>query len=96
MDPAKKKEVVIGAAMLATGLIYLFLTANLPRKAFIDAAFVPYLLAAGLCLLGALQLIGAWRQAPREDDAAPAEAGPDYLTVGNVFTPDLHKRKVGC
>ena len=85
MDPAKKKEVVIGAAMLATGLIYLFLTANLPRKAFIDAAFVPYLLAAGMCLLGALQLIAAWRQPPREDGVAPAEAGPDYLTVGKTL-----------
>lgn len=84
MDPAKKKEVVIGAAMLATGLIYLFLTANLPRKAFIDAAFVPYLLAAGMCILGVLQLLAAWGQAPRED-AAAAEAGPDYLTVGKTL-----------
>lgn len=84
MDPAKKKEVVIGAAMLATGLIYLFLTAKLPRKAFIDAAFVPYLLAAGMCILGVLQLLAAWGQAPRED-AAAAEAGPDYLTVGKTL-----------
>ena len=84
MDPAKKKEVLIGAAMLATGLIYLFLTANLPRKAFIDAAFVPYLLAAGMCILGVLQLLAAWGQAPRED-AAAAEAGPDYLTVGKTL-----------
>ena len=76
MDPAKKKEVVIGAAMLATGLIYLFLTANLPRKAFIDAAFVPYLLAAGLCLLGALQLIGAWRQAPGKTTLRPPRPAP--------------------
>lgn len=84
MDRAKKRELVIGAAMLATGLIYLFLTANLPRKAFIDAAFVPYLLAAGMCLLGALQLIAAWRQAPKED-AGGAEASPDYLTVGKTL-----------
>jgi putative tricarboxylic transport membrane protein len=84
MDRAKKKEVVIGAAMLTTGLIYLFLTANLPRKAFIDAAFVPYLLAAGMCILGVLQLLAAWGQAPRED-AAAAEAGPDYLTVGKTL-----------
>ena len=84
MDRAKKKEVVIGAAMLATGVIYLFLTANLPRKAFIDAAFVPYLLAAGMCILGVLQLLAAWGQAPRED-AAAAEAGPDYLTVGKTL-----------
>jgi len=85
MDPAKKKEVVIGAAMLSTGLIYLFLTANLPRKAFIDAAFVPYLLAAGMCLLGVLQLLAAWGKAPAKQDAAAAEAGPDYLTVGKTL-----------
>ncbi len=84
MDPAKKKEVVIGAAMLATGLIYLFLTANLPRKAFIDAAFVPYLLAAGMCILGVLQLLAASGSSSRED-AAAAEAGPDYLTVGKTL-----------
>ena len=84
MDRANKRELVIGAAMLATGLIYLFLTANLPRKAFIDAAFVPYLLAAGMCLLGVLQLLAAWGQAPRED-AAAAEAGPDFLTVGKTL-----------
>ncbi len=83
MDRAKKKEVVIGTAMLAAGLIYLFLTTNLPRKAFIDAAFVPYLLATSMCLLGALQLLAAWRQAPKEDQAAAA--GPDYLTVGKTL-----------
>ena len=84
MDRANKRELVIGAAMLATGVIYLLLTANLPRKAFIDAAFVPYLLAAGMCILGVLQLLAAWGQAPRED-AAAAEAGPDYLTVGKTL-----------
>jgi putative tricarboxylic transport membrane protein len=85
MDRAKKRELVIGAAMLAIGLFYLFLTAKLPRKAFIDAAFVPYLLAAGMCLLGALQLIAAWRQIPKDHDAEAGEASPDYLTVGKTL-----------
>ena len=85
MDPAKKKEVVIGAAMLAAGLFYLFLTANLPRKAFIDAAFVPYLLAAGMCILGVLQLLAAWRQAPPEAASETPVTGPDYLTVGKTL-----------
>lgn len=85
MDRAKKRELVIGAAMLAAGLAYLYLSSNLPRKAFIDAAFVPYLLAAGMCLLGTLQLVAAWRQAPKEDEPATAEAGPDYLTVGKTL-----------
>lgn len=85
MDRAKKKEVVIGAVMLAAGLAYLYLTTNLPRKAFIDAAFVPYLLAAGMCILGALQLLAAWRQAPAKADAATAGTAPDYTTVGKTL-----------
>ncbi|MFU2488131.1 tripartite tricarboxylate transporter TctB family protein [Thauera sp. WH-1] len=85
MDGAKKREVVIGAAMLVIGLAYLYLTTNLPRKAFIDAAFVPYLLAAALCLLGALQLLAAWRQAPTDAKTVATGAGPDYLTVGKTL-----------
>jgi putative tricarboxylic transport membrane protein len=85
MDRAKKKEVVIGAAMLAAGLIYLYLTSNLPRKGFIDAAFVPYLLAAGMCILGVLQLLAAWRQAPAQARADAAEGAPDYLTVAKTL-----------
>ena len=41
-------------------------------------------LAAGMCILGVLQLLAAWGQAPRED-AAAAEAGPDYLTVDKTL-----------
>lgn len=81
MDRAKRKELVIGAAMLAAGLVYLYLTSNLPRKGIIDAAFVPYLLAAGMCILGALQLLAAWRQEPAPTATAAPGAGPDYRTV---------------
>ncbi|TWI52633.1 putative tricarboxylic transport membrane protein [Pseudomonas duriflava] len=81
MEGHKKKELVIGVVMLGAGLSYLFMTMNLPRKGFIDAAFVPYVLAFILCLLGILQLIAsrkpATSQAESEDDNTPI----DYATV---------------
>ena len=85
MDRAKRKELVIGAAMLAAGLVYLYLTSNLPRKGIIDAAFVPYLLAAGMSILGALQLLAAWRQEPAQTTSAAPGTGPDYRTVGKTL-----------
>jgi putative tricarboxylic transport membrane protein len=85
MDRVKKRELLIGIAMLGAGLGYLSLTMGLPRKAFIDAAFVPYLLAAGMCLLGTLQLLAAWRQAAVKADAATPGTAPDYLTVGKTL-----------
>jgi hypothetical protein len=57
MATTKKKELLIGIAMLGTGLGYLLMTSQLPRHDGIDAAFVPSLLAAMLCLLGFLQLL---------------------------------------
>nr|WP_298145031.1 tripartite tricarboxylate transporter TctB family protein [uncultured Pseudomonas sp.] len=84
MDTYKKKELLIGALMLGAGLLYLFLTINLPRKGFIDASTVPYVLSAGLCLLGILQLLQAYKATPdtaaAENDEA-ATVGIDYTTV---------------
>ena len=57
MATSKKKELLIGVAMLGTGLGYLLMTTQLPRHDGIDAAFVPSLLSAMLCLLGFLQLL---------------------------------------
>ena len=86
MDRVNKRELLIGIAMLGAGLVYLFLTMGLPRKAFIDAAFVPYLLAAGMCVLGALQLLSA-RRSPEADGDTPAAAkdSADYATVGKTL-----------
>ncbi len=90
MDTYKRKELLVGALMLGAGLFYLFLTINLPRKGFIDASTVPYVLSVGLCLLGALQLLIATKatQPPADPDAdADADADssattpPDYPTV---------------
>lgn len=86
MDTYKRKELLVGALMLAAGLFYLFLTINLPRKGFIDASTVPYILAIGLCLLGVLQLLAARTATPPAsdpDDEATGEekSPPDYPTV---------------
>jgi putative tricarboxylic transport membrane protein len=85
MDTYKRKELLVGALMLGAGLFYLFLTINLPRKGFIDASTVPYVLSVGLCLLGALQLLTATKatQPAADPDAEtePSEKKPDYPTV---------------
>ncbi len=83
MDTYKKKELLIGALMLGAGLLYLFLTINLPRKGFIDAATVPYVLSAGLCLLGVLQLLHGYKvKPPMADATTEANVGSiDYATV---------------
>lgn len=83
MATYKKKELLIGALMLGAGLLYLFLTLNLPRKAFIDASTVPYVLSAGLCLLGILQLVHGCKVKPPLADATSEEDADalDYPTV---------------
>ena len=72
MATTKKKELLIGIAMLGAGLGYLLMTIQLPRHAGIDAAFVPSLLSALLCLLGVLQLLSV-----RSCSQAVAEYHPD-------------------
>ncbi|WLH12769.1 tripartite tricarboxylate transporter TctB family protein [Pseudomonas hefeiensis] len=84
MDTYKRNELFAGLAMLGAGVAYLLLTANLPRRSFVDAAFVPWILSGALCLLGVLQLL-AWRKLPqqRAEPVEPAEAAEsiDYPTV---------------
>ncbi|WP_434704403.1 tripartite tricarboxylate transporter TctB family protein [Pseudomonas sp. Z1-12] len=81
MDSYKRNELIAGLAMLGAGIAYLILTMNLPRRGTVDAAFVPWVLAVALCLLGALQL-WAWRKLP-DKSAEPAEKPEaiDYPTV---------------
>ncbi|AEV65876.1 tripartite tricarboxylate transporter TctB family protein [Pseudomonas ogarae] len=81
MDSYKRNELIAGLAMLGAGIAYLILTLNLPRRGTVDAAFVPWVLAVALCLLGALQL-WAWRKLP-DKSAEPAEKPEaiDYSTV---------------
>ena len=86
MATSKKKELLIGDAMLGAGLGYLFLTSALPRHSGVDAAFVPFLLSAMLCLLGALQLVTSLTAAQAEP-ASPAVPSADEETP--VSKPDL-------
>ncbi|WP_434570687.1 tripartite tricarboxylate transporter TctB family protein [Pseudomonas sp. Z3-8] len=81
MDSYKRNELIAGLAMLGAGIAYLVLTMNLPRRGTVDAAFVPWVLAVALCLLGALQL-WAWRKLP-DKGAEPSEKPEaiDYPTV---------------
>lgn len=87
MATSKKKELLIGVAMLGTGLGYLLMTSQLPRHDGIDAAFVPSLLSAMLCLLGFLQLLSVRSLAkavaqPQADGAAEAtQDSSDFKTV---------------
>lgn len=60
MAMSKKKELIVGFAMLGTALGYLLLTLKLPGHSGIDAAFVPALLAGMLCVLAAIQLFTAF------------------------------------
>jgi putative tricarboxylic transport membrane protein len=70
--------------MLAAGLAYLYLTADLPRRAPVDAAFIPYVLAFAMIGLGIAQTIVGLRQ-PQHVVAEPtsekADDRPSYATV---------------
>ena len=79
MSYVKKREIAVGIAFLLVGLGYLYLTAMIPRKQFIDAAFVPYVLATIMCVLGVLQLL----EVRKISDSASSQAQDtsDYRTV---------------
>jgi putative tricarboxylic transport membrane protein len=83
-----RKDMTFGVIVLAIGLVYFFLTTQLPRKAGIDSATVPYFLSTLITALGVIQLVGAYtkRAAAREvqasEPAAAATQRPDYATVG--------------
>lgn len=80
MGDAKKREYFLGTIILVAGIAYLFLTSQLPRKQFIDAAFVPYLLGSIMCILGVLQLRAARNFVPKAGEPM-AQDDVDYPTV---------------
>ncbi|MGE4405010.1 tripartite tricarboxylate transporter TctB family protein [Pseudomonas sp.] len=76
MTTANKKELTTGVAMLGAGIAYLALAYRLPGHEGIDAATLPFLLAALLCLFGLLQLASAFGgAAPPAAEADEAKAG---------------------
>lgn len=87
MATSTKKELIIGVAMLGVGLGYLWMTLKLPGHSGVDAAFVPMLLSALLCLFAAIQLFSAFAtaQAPADNllhiDAEEPSSAIDVKTV---------------
>ncbi|HBX55837.1 tripartite tricarboxylate transporter TctB family protein [Pseudomonas sp. UBA2684] len=81
MATRNTKELLIGVAMLGVGLGYLLMTSQLPRHAGIDVAFVPYLLSAMLCLLGAIQLVSAFAAPKATEQGLDEEA---QTTLGSI------------
>ena len=79
MSSVKKREIAVGIAFLLVGLVYLYLTTSIPRKQFIDAAFVPYVLASIMCVLGVLQLLEVRKIS--DNASAQTESTSDYRTV---------------
>lgn len=71
MATCKKKELIIGSVMLATALGYLVMSFKLPGHSGVDAAFVPTLLAAMLCLLAVIQLFSAFATPQASADNVP-------------------------
>ncbi len=80
MNSAKKREFALGIIIIAGSLIYLLMTANLPKKAFIDAAFVPYVLGTIMFVLGVMQLRAAKKFQPKAA-SEKTEEPIDYPTV---------------
>lgn len=87
----QRKEMAIGAAMLAVGVAYLFLVADLPRRGPVDSTFIPYVLSGAMILLGLAQLTTTWLKpvlAPAPAGAGDDETGlarPNYGTVAKTL-----------
>ena len=78
MTTANKKELIIGVAMLGVSATYMVMAYRLPGHEGIDAATVPFLLAALLSLLGVFQVVSAFasRTQPASDSSAATQDEP--------------------
>jgi len=70
MQTSRTKGLVVSAAMLLAGLVYLLLASRVPGRGGVDASFFPYMVSTGMILLGAIHLVQSWRQ-PRVQPPAP-------------------------
>jgi len=75
------RDVIVGGAMTAAGILYLRMGNALPEKDGVDAATVPGILAWMMIALGLIELVGALRRpAVAGEAAAPVTAR--LATVG--------------
>lgn len=88
MQDVRAREMLVGIMMLAAGTIYLYLTAGLPRRGTVDAAFIPYVLAFAMIALGLAQTFVGWRRPATDttvgrdaDGETPTRGRPNYATV---------------
>jgi len=75
------KDVIVGGAMTAAGILYLRMGNALPDRDGVDAATVPGVLAWMMIALGAIELAGALRRPALAEEASSSDAG-GALTVG--------------
>lgn len=81
MITIKMREYALGVIMLVAAVAYLWATSQVPRKQFIDAAFVPYVLGISMAVLGVLQLWAAKKLTAEETATEDNAPSVDYLTV---------------
>lgn len=85
---AKKKELIIGVAMIAVSLAYMVMAYQLPGHDGVDAGTLPVLLAGFLTLLGVFQLVSALaKKAPDSQAPAPAATSGDLPEVPQEEKP---------
>lgn len=93
MHASKKKELIIGLAMLGAGIAYLVMTLRLPGHSGIDAASIPFMLAVMLCGLGVIHLLMLFRSAKALEAETTEESVPEgvksdvktvFLTLGLI------------
>lgn len=85
MANSRTKGLVVGAAMLLTGLVYFLLATRVPGPGGVDAGFFPTLLAVGMILLGAIHMF-QHRHHPAA--AAPQPVSDDIVEQARAAADD--------
>lgn len=79
MNLKRYSELILGAIILILGIVYFFLTNNLPSKEGIDSRFLPYILSGFLFLLSIIQINRGIKFIKHEIEEDEKVTG-DYLT----------------
>lgn len=83
----KKKELVIGIAMIGASLAYLVMASRLPGHGGVDAGTVPVLLAGLMILLGAMQLLSALMTKTAPSTEQPSQLASDLPEIPTEEAP---------